>query len=397
MTGPGSSTTAVLPEAPPSTLQQGPSEADERHDSSKRTMLVVSHAMERAFGMADPLTPGLVIGLFQQREYFEPEAPAYAALAAAGHTVIVGFSGASDGLPPGVHVVTFDQDDPRTGDWVLVLVRGDHATSLVASDAFGLVAGELTLQASRLFRARQTFGRARALADAREQLARLAADLPADVVHAAEEHIRGNEAVPVQPAELRLSSAADHLICSLEAGQRRATRLRDELAASTSRAEEDQLTGLANRHFLQRFLGDTDRPADLLVLLADVDGLKQVNDTYGHVAGDALLSTVAAALREHSRPTDVVVRWGGDEFIVLVPDAGVMAAPAALAVGERLADAVRDARVPAPWGHVAPSVSVGVCAVRRTVLPMAELDSALQLLKRGTKGHAALAPGAWPN
>ena len=351
--------------------------------------------MERAFGFADPATRGLVIGLFQRREYFDREAADYAALAASGHTVIVGFSGASDDLPPGVHAVTFGEDDPRAGQWVLVLVRGDHATSLVASDAFELAPGELTLQASRLFLARHTFGRARALADAHEQLESLAPDLPAEVVEAAGQHIRHSEDIPVETAELRLSSAADHLVASLEAGHRRVTRLRGELVASISRAEEDQLTGLGNRHFLQRFLGDTDRAADLLVLLADVDGLKFVNDTYGHEAGDALLSTVAATLREHSRPTDVVVRWGGDEFIVLVPDAGVMAGSAALAVGERLAEAVRAARLPAPWDHLRPSVSVGVSSVKRTVLPIAELDLALQQLKRGTKGHAALTPGAW--
>ena len=371
------------------------SPSDVRKGASKRTLLVVSHAMERAFADADPVTPGLVLALFQRREYFDLEASAYAALAATGNTVVVGFVGSSDGLPPGVHSVVFDEDDPRARDWVLVLVRGDHATSLVAADAFALAPGELTLQASRLFHARQTFGRTQALADAHEQLDRISGDLPAEVVQAARDHMHRSEAIPVGTAELRLSSAADHLVSSLEAGHRRATRLRGELVASMSRAEEDQLTGLANRHFLQRFLGGPDRPADLLVLLADVDGLKSVNDTYGHEAGDALLSSVAATLRERSRPTDVVVRWGGDEFIILVPDAE-MGGPAALVVGERLAQAVRAAHPPAPWAHLRPSVSVGVCAVKRTVLPMAELDAALQLLKQGTKGHAALAPGAWP-
>ncbi len=379
---PGASSTAAL------------CPSDVRHESSKRTLLVVSHAMERA-ACADPATPGLVLALFQRREYFDLEAPAYGALASAGNTVVVGFAGSSDGLPPGVHAVVFDEDDPRARDWVLVLVRGDHATSLVAADAFALAPGELTLQASRLFSARQTFGRTQALADAHEQLDRVCADLPAEVVQAAGDHVHRCEAIPVGTAELRLSSAGDHLVSSLEAGHRRDTRLRGELVASMSRAEQDQLTGLANRHFLQRFLDGADRPADLVVLLADVDGLKSVNDTYEHEAGDALLSSVATTLREHSRPTDVVVWWGGDEFIILVPDAE-LGGPAALAVGERLAEAVRAAHPPAPWAHLRPSVSVGVCAVKRTVLPMAEFDAALQLLKRGEKGHAALAPGAWP-
>ena len=97
-----------------------------------------------------------------------------------------------------------------------------------------------------------------------------------------------------------------------------------------------------------------------------------------------------------SRPTDVVVRWGGDEFIVLVPSAGATSSEGALAIAERLAGAVRDARLPTPWAHLRPSVSVGVSSVRRTALPMAELDTALQQLKRTGKGHAALALGVWP-
>ena len=388
------------PEGEAAGLARGSSPAEPSatpgRSSTKRTLLLVSHAMERAFDAADQDVSGLVVALFQRREYFDREASAYAALAASGHTVIVGFAGPTTDLPAGVHAVAFDEDDPRARDWVLVLVRGDHATTLVATDSFDLATGELTLQASRMFHARQTFGRTRALADARAQLARLAPDLPVDVVHAAEAHVSRSEAIPVSSAEVRLSSAADHLVASLEAGHRRATRLRCELVATMARAEEDQLTGLGNRHFLERFLGAKDRPADLFVLLADVDGLKSVNDTYGHEAGDALLSTVATTLRDNSRPTDVVVRWGGDEFIVLVPDAGPTAGEGALAIGERLADAVRNARLPTPWAHLRPSVSVGVSSIRRTVLPMAELDTALQQLKRNGKGRAALAQGVRP-
>jgi GGDEF domain-containing protein len=216
------------------------------------------------------------------------------------------------------------------------------------------------------------------------------------VVEAAEQHIRHSEDIPVETAELRLSSAADHLVASLEAGHRRVTRLRGELVASISRAEEDQLTGLGNRHFLQRFLGDTDRAADLLVLLADVDGLKFVNDTYGHEAGDALLSTVAATLREHSRPTDVVVRWGGDEFIVLVPDAGVMAGSAALAVGERLAEAVRACPPPRSVGSPSPRPCRSACApVKRTGPAHRRARPCAAAAQAGHQGPRRTDPGAW--
>jgi len=64
----------------------------------------------------------------------------------------------------------------------------------------------------------------------------------------------------------------------VDAGYQHAAALRLELESTKSMAERDQLTGLHNRHFLQRYLGSGERPLDLLALLIDVDGLKQVND-----------------------------------------------------------------------------------------------------------------------
>jgi diguanylate cyclase (GGDEF)-like protein len=88
----------------------------------------------------------------------------------------------------------------------------------------------------------------------------------------------------------------------------------------------DQLTGLYNRHYmrdeLQRmtaYAARRDRPFAIVSL--DVDGLKAVNDSHGHEAGDALLRGIADALRAVLRSEDIAVRTGGDEFVVLLPDA----------------------------------------------------------------------------
>jgi diguanylate cyclase (GGDEF)-like protein len=361
--------------------------------STKRALLVLSHAMERAFDTVahdpDDDGPGLVIGLFQRREYFDVEASRYAALAAAGHTVIAAFAGSSDGLPPDVQAVTFTDQDPRADEWVLLLVRGAYATSLVAHDTFDLSSGEMSLQGSRLFQAEWTFHREVALVEARAQLDSLAPDLPPVVRSNALRRIEHSGAIPVSGVENRLAMAADHLIASVENGQRRLTRLRSELETTHLLAERDQLTGLNNRHYLERFLGSDDGPADLLALLVDVDDLKRVNDVYGHEAGDAVLSTVATTLREHSRPGDVVVRWGGDEFLVLVPG---LRHENALEVGERLARAVASRHLPPPWEVLSPSVSIGMCWTPRTSLPLDRLDAALYSVKRSGKGHAALDP-----
>lgn len=362
--------------------------------STKRALLVLSHAMERAFDAVDSTEPGddagagLVIALFQRREYFDREAARYEALAAAGHTVLVGFTGPTDGIPPGVTAVSFADGDLRAQDWILVLVRGTYATSLVARDSRDLSGEEATLEAGRLFSARWTFRREVALVAAREQLDRLAADLAPSALAAAMGHMERSAALPLSRVETRLATAADHLVASVDLGQRRAMQLRLALDTSQSLAVHDQLTGLKNRHYLDYFLGGDDKPAELYVLLVDVDDLKTVNDTYGHEAGDAVLRTVAAALRTHSRPSDVVIRWGGDEFLLLLPEAG---SAGGLAVGQRLADAVRATSPSAPWGHLTLSVSIGMCSTRRTTLPLEQLDAALYGVKRAGKGFAAVA------
>ncbi|BCY11512.1 GGDEF domain-containing protein [Actinoplanes sp. L3-i22] len=113
---------------------------------------------------------------------------------------------------------------------------------------------------------------------------------------------------------------------------RHVTELHDVRLAMTRQARTDLLTGLANRAALDEYetaLAGAE-PGPLSVVLFDLDGFKQVNDTHGHHAGDLLLTTVAARLRAGLRPGDLLVRLGGDEFAVLLP--GMPAEEAAAAV-----------------------------------------------------------------
>lgn len=92
-------------------------------------------------------------------------------------------------------------------------------------------------------------------------------------------------------------------------------------------AEHDALTGLLNRRQFEREVseqvGRAHRYGELSTLLMiDIDGFKQINDTYGHRVGDRALKTIAVALKRRLRDTDQVARVGGDEFAVLLPYAG---------------------------------------------------------------------------
>jgi diguanylate cyclase (GGDEF)-like protein len=115
----------------------------------------------------------------------------------------------------------------------------------------------------------------------------------------------------------------------LEAIERRIHALKDEAAV-------DELTGVLRRAAgldqLQREVRRALRFEDhkLVVAFCDLDDLKVVNDTRGHAAGDALLREMAAGLRRRLRAYDLVIRWGGDEFVCSLPGAGLEAAQRAM-------------------------------------------------------------------
>jgi len=115
-----------------------------------------------------------------------------------------------------------------------------------------------------------------------------------------------------------------------------------ELKKFERHATTDALTGLANRHaMLEAFPAEikhcVENDAPVAMVMIDVDNFKQFNDMFGHIAGDRALTAVAKILRAQFRPHDRLVRYGGDEFAVLLPGTN---REQALAIGERVRAAV---------------------------------------------------------
>ncbi len=159
----------------------------------------------------------------------------------------------------------------------------------------------------------------------------------------------------------------------------------------------DGLTGVANRRAFdaafERELSTAARSgAPVSVLIIDLDHFKQLNDTYGHQAGDDVLRGVGAALRSCVRPGDVAARYGGEEFALVLPGA---TADDAVVVAHRLRAVLRDVEAPRPI-----TASLGIACQHGAGLSAAELlataDTALYAAKAGGRDRAHLAGAEGP-
>ena len=171
-------------------------------------------------------------------------------------------------------------------------------------------------------------------------------------------------------------------------------------------ATRDALTGLSNRGEASRLLaqhlalaarGSLDGVA---LIFLDVDRFKTLNDGLGHVGADHVLCAIAESMREQLRPSDILARFGGDEFVVIAP--GLASPSGATALADRLRIAVAATEVPdESRGGLAPqvTVSVGVAMADRTSSVdslLHEADQAMYLAKRGGGNTVVTAASALP-
>jgi diguanylate cyclase (GGDEF)-like protein len=194
-------------------------------------------------------------------------------------------------------------------------------------------------------------------------------------------HLRGRP-IPLDANERALVTTVSERIAVTVAS----IKLRENLVRQSLR---DALTGLFNRRYLEEFLALEERRglrtgASIGMVMIDLDRFKAVNDTYGHDAGDEVLRRVAAVLQEHTRSGDIPCRYGGEEFLLVLPGAS-------LEVTRERAEQLR-ARLAAqriifrgnPIGTV--TASLGVAAFPTSGTPiagaLAAADRALYLAKQ---------------
>jgi len=175
-----------------------------------------------------------------------------------------------------------------------------------------------------------------------------------------------------------------------------------KLKRAKDEATTDPLTRLRNRSFLDAelesvFNRQREQGAPLSAVMIDVDNFKRYNDAYGHQVGDMLLSFVGSLLRGGVRPTDYAIRYGGDEFLLLLPDTGVQSAAA---IAERLLRLFGQ-HVGKEGKDCGVSMSAGVAAIpddrcESGHMLVARADAALYVAKDDGKNTVALSLGNSP-
>ncbi|AIH04027.1 hypothetical protein HL41_04155 [Thermodesulfobacterium commune DSM 2178] len=138
-------------------------------------------------------------------------------------------------------------------------------------------------------------------------------------------------------------------------------------------ATKDQLTGLYNRVYLKdvikRIFELVKRGQNYCLLFMDVDYLKEINDQFGHLVGDEYLKAIAEVIKKNTRAEDIAVRWGGDEFLLILRAdlEGVKK------LAERVLQEVKKIRIKANGKEVVGSVSIGIIKIE----PDRELEELL--------------------
>ncbi len=200
-------------------------------------------------------------------------------------------------------------------------------------------------------------------------------------------------AVERKTAELRAST--ERLLAADADKTRLMEQLRDQAEAFERQAREDALTGLANRRAFdetaaREFSRARRMGTPLCLAMIDIDHFKRVNDTYSHAAGDAVIVRLAQLMKRQCRGMDVIARWGGEEFALLLPQARLQDAEG---VCERLRAAFEEQHYEDIDPELRLTISIGLASeegVSGHEQLLVRADAALYAAKRGGRNRVVL-------
>lgn len=355
--------------------------------TTKRSLVAVSHAIERAVLAAPHAEPTIVLALFQRMDYFERERATYERIARTGARVAVGFCDSDHALPDTVAGVAIDPAEALVNEWSVVAVTPDAGAFLVATDQHTIEPGAPSLEAGRRFRSRWGFSRVQATVELARLRLMLGERLPADMVRTIDRLLGETMSAGADPAssagtpqEVWATSAAFHLAERLTSARTGGARLRSQLtdahaaAAARHAAGLDPQSGLTTPDFLHRW-SDGDGTTVLPVGLALFD-LPAVSEAGRHGtdprAAYHAARRIAAAVTQPLGPVDAAVRLSEREFLVVVPGASELHLA-------RVCDDILEQLTLASDGypHVPFAGRLATTVTRNRPLPLRELRGAL--------------------
>lgn len=357
---------------------------DGRSAATKRSLLAVSRSLE---AIAEQLAQGgddvAVVSLFEDATYFAYEWDRYAELARHGR-VVVGFAGVTDsvGLPAGVELLPIPAGDPLEDEWTVLVLSEAVSAGLVATD-LGTVVAARSLERGRLFSPAASSDPSWVV----EEASRILAGAP--------DELREAVLAPGRAAVARRAARGEEVLREeLEAGWWRTLTFAASIEQAERAALTDALTGAYNRRFLEGYLARIgSRAPELAVVLFDLDGFKDINDRYGHSAGDAALRAFADVVRCRVRDTDLLVRYGGDEWLLVLPSMSLAGAEARV---DTILDAWAATRLPAPADGAPLAASAGIGIFRAAELDVDAVDAAMYAAKAAGGGQRVSLPSSPP-
>ncbi len=357
---------------------------DGRSHATKRSLMAVSRSLE---SIATQLAHGgddfAVVSLFEDASYFAYEWDRYAELARHGR-VVVGFAGVTGevDLPAGIEQLPIPDDDPLADEWNVLVLSPSVSAGLIATD-LGTVVAARSLERGRLFSPAVSTDPAWVVAEAERMLAALPEDR------------RETMLAPGRAAVARAAVRGEEVLCEeLEAGWWRTLTFTAEVERAERAALADPRMGALPRRFLEGYLSRVgSRAPDLAVVLFDLDGLHRINERYGRSVGDAAIHAFAEVVRTHVRCTDLLVRYDGDQWLLIVPSLPLAGAEAR--VDEILA-AWAQTRLPAPADHEELAASAGLGVFRAADLDVEAVDAAMCAAKAVGGGQRVSLPSTPP-
>nr|CEL23076.1 sensor histidine kinase [Kibdelosporangium sp. MJ126-NF4]CTQ90213.1 sensor histidine kinase [Kibdelosporangium sp. MJ126-NF4] len=310
---------------------------------TKRSLVIASHAVERAALTGIGQAPMIVIAMFQRLPYFERERRVYARIAAQASVTVVGMVDTTrPDLPAGVTPVLLGKDEDLAREWSVVVLSPRFGASVIAQDLEEIDPESAALEAGRLFHGRWGLRRDEAYAETVRMRDVLGDRLPPSVRRRIDEILASTNEPPSIEIEQRTEAAVGDLVQRLTGQRAKAARVAQERDQAEG-VHNDPETGLNTLAGLTSWLGTSTDTVPLGVVMVRIAAMAHLTERHGTRASIHTGQNVADLLRSELRPVDRAARISTTDFLLIKPAVSIdMLEATTTRVCERIKELERD-------------------------------------------------------